>query len=188
MLPSGRRLCEALARYAKAQDRPRRLLEIGPGTGVATDRIIARMGAQDTLDVVELNDRFVALLRDRLEMDPAWQTVGDRVRIHHLPIEQHHANHQYDAIVSGLPLNNFDVEVVRSILARIAQLVAPNGTLSFFEYVAIRKFKTLIASREERRRLAGISEVLSKELAAREFDRQMVVANIPPAWVHHLRY
>ena len=118
VLPSGRRLCQALAKFAAGNGQPRRLLEVGPGTGVVTDAIIARMGPTDTLDLVELNDRFVAALRERLAHDEAWRRLAERVRIHHVPVEQHAPDEPYHAIVSGLPLNNFPADVVRSILAR----------------------------------------------------------------------
>ena len=188
VLPSGAALCAELARYAAAEgDRPRKLLEVGPGTGVATDAILARMGAADTLDLVELNERFVALLRERLATEPAWQVAAPRVRIHAMPIEQLAAADRYDAIVSGLPLNNFTGEVVASILAKLQALAAPRGTISFFEYVAVRKVKSLLCRRDERRRLADVEAALAPVLANREFHRRCIFTNIPPAWVHHLR-
>jgi phospholipid N-methyltransferase len=188
VLPSGPRLCRALARHAADAGRPRRLLEVGPGTGVVTDEIIRGMGPADTLDVVELNDRFVAALGERLSREAAWRAAADRVHIHHLPIEQLPTDRKYDAIVSGLPLNNFPVDVVRSILAHLGRLAAPGGTLSFFEYVAVRKAKGLVSGREERRRLAGIGGALDEVFQKHRFDRQCVAANVPPAWVHHLRF
>ena len=71
---------------------------------------------------MELNDRFVAALRERLASDEHWRKVADRVRIHHMPVEQLPADQPYDAIVSGLPLNNFRSTVVRSILAHLQKL------------------------------------------------------------------
>ena len=38
-----------------------------------------------------------------------------------------------------LPLNNFSVELVDTLLTKIQKLLAPGGMLSFFEYVAIRR-------------------------------------------------
>jgi phospholipid N-methyltransferase len=114
--------------------------------------------------------------------------VAQRVRIHHLPVEELAAENQYDAIVSGLPLNNFPAESVRGILAHFQRLAAPGGTLSFFEYVGVRKAKALLCSREERRRLAGIGAALHEAFDAARFDRECVLANVPPAWVHHLRW
>lgn len=188
VLPSGRPLCRALARFTAGDGRPRRILEVGPGTGVVTDQIIQRMGASDTLELVELNDRFVAALDARLGSEDRWRRVADRVRIHHLPIEQLQAEHKYDAIVSGLPLNNFDVDFVRTVLAHLERLAAPGGTLSFFEYVGVRKAKAMLCSRQERKRLAGIGAALHEAFRTARFDRQCVLANVPPAWVHHLRF
>jgi phosphatidylethanolamine/phosphatidyl-N-methylethanolamine N-methyltransferase len=188
VLPSGPRLCRALARYVAGNGQPRRVLEVGPGTGVVTSEIMCQMGPRDTLDVVELNDRFVAALHERLAREESWQRVADRVRIHHVAVEQHVAEEPYDAIISGLPLNNFPVVVVRSILAHLEQLAASGATLSFFEYVGVRKAKALLCSREERQRLAGIGHVLHEACKAWEFRRECVLANVPPAWVHHLRF
>ena len=66
ILPSGRSLARALARFVAEQPAgPRRILEVGPGTGAVTSRIVAALGPEDQLDLVELNDRFVERLRDR---------------------------------------------------------------------------------------------------------------------------
>jgi len=186
--PSGRKLCRALARYVAGDGKPRRILEVGPGTGVVTDAIIAQMGPQDTLDVVELNERFVAALRERLASDPLWSRVADRVRIHHLPIEQLSSAEPYDVIVSGLPFNNFPVELVTNILNHLETLAAPNATLSFFEYVAIRRIKAVVCKKPERERLNAIGAVLDDAFAKRQFRQECIVANVPPAWVHHLRF
>lgn len=186
--PSSRGLCRALARYVAGTGQPRRILEVGPGTGVVTDAIIFQMGPRDTLDVVELNERFVAALRQRLIDDPNWQRSADRIRIHHLPIEQLEVAEPFDAIVSGLPFNNFPVTLVQSILEHLEKLAAPGATLSFFEYVAIRRIKGVVCKKPERDRLNGIGRVLDDAFARRQFRQECVMANVPPAWVHHLRF
>jgi phospholipid N-methyltransferase len=188
VLPSGPRLCRALARYVSGNGQPRRILEVGPGTGVVTHEIISQLGPRDTLNIVELNDRFVAALHDRLQNEAHWRRVADRVRIHHMPVERHLAEQPYDAIVSGLPLNNFPADLVRSILSHLERLAASGGTLSFFEYVAVRRAKGLLAGGEERQRLAGITSILSELCAHRQFKQECILLNAPPAWVHHLRF
>lgn len=186
--PSGRRLCRALARYVAGDGKPRRILEVGPGTGVVTDAIIHQMGPADTLDVVELNERFVAALHERLQHEPAWQRVANRVRIHHLPVERLSTDVPYDVIVSGLPFNNFPVELVQNILKHLDKLAAPGATLSFFEYVAIRRVKSVVCAKPDRDRLKGISATLREAFAQRQFRQECILANLPPAWVHHLRF
>ncbi|WP_428308652.1 class I SAM-dependent methyltransferase [Lacipirellula sp.] len=186
--PSGPKLCRELARYVAGDGKGRRILEVGPGTGVVTDAIINQMGPADTLDIVELNERFVDALRERLQTQATWNRVADRIRIHHLPIEQLPADEKFEVIVSGLPFNNFPVELVQSILAHLERLAAPGATLSFFEYVAIRRVKSVVCKRPDRERLTGITRTLSDLFNKRQFRQECVLANVPPAWVHHLRY
>jgi phospholipid N-methyltransferase len=188
VLPSGPRLCRALARYVSGNGQPRRVLEVGPGTGVVTHEIISQLGPRDTLDIVELNDRFVAALRERLQHEQHWRRVADRVRIHHMPVEQLSTEQPYDAIVSGLPLNNFPADVVRSILSHLQRLAGDGATLTFFEYVAVRKVKGLVGKADERKRLGGISEILNDVCRQHQFREECVLLNFPPAWVHHLRF
>ena len=64
----------------------------------------------------------------------------------HCPVEDLPAAEKYDLMVSGLPLNNFAVEDVRRILAVMTGLLEPGGTLSFFEYIALRRFKAILAA------------------------------------------
>jgi phosphatidylethanolamine/phosphatidyl-N-methylethanolamine N-methyltransferase len=191
VLPSGKRLATKLARYVAREDAPPtglRILEVGPGTGAVTSEIVRAMGAHATLDLVELNDEFVRVLGERFETDPEWRAVRDRTQIIHKPIEELPDEPQYDVIVSGLPLNNFAVENVRSILAKLQLLTAPNGTVSFFEYIAIRRVKVALSGREQRERLSGVGQALDELLGPYEFHRDAIMVNVPPAWVHHLRF
>jgi phospholipid N-methyltransferase len=188
ILPSGRRLAAALARFvADGDPRPRRILEVGPGTGAVTQRLVALLGPQDRLDLVELNDSFVACLRRRFQTEPAFQAVADRSRVMHCPVEELPASEKYHLLVSGLPLNNFAVDDVRRILGVMTGLLEPGGTLSFFEYIALRRVKQLFSGRQERARLGGIGQVMGALLAGHEFRRDGVWLNVPPAWVHHVR-
>ncbi|MGO8690573.1 MAG: class I SAM-dependent methyltransferase [Thermoguttaceae bacterium] len=188
ILPSGRRLAAALARFAaEPADHPRRILEVGPGTGAVTRRLVDVLGPQDRLDLVERNESFVACLARRLQTEPAFQAVADRVRVLHCPVEDLSAGQKYHLVVSGLPLNNFAVDDVRRILAVMTGLLEPGGTLSFFEYIALRRAKQLLSRAPERARLRGIGQVLAELLAAGEIRRDGIWLNVPPAWVHHLR-
>lgn len=188
VLPSGPRLCRALSRYVAGDGRPRRILEVGPGTGVVTEQIILQMGPQDTLDLVELNDRFVAALGERLRRDERWQPAASRVAVHHLPVEELSVDRPYDAIVSCLPFNNFPAELVGAILGRLRGLAAEGGTLSFFEYVGVRRAKALVCNRQERQRLMRIGQTLEAAFRDARFRHECVLVNVPPAWVHHLRW
>jgi phosphatidylethanolamine/phosphatidyl-N-methylethanolamine N-methyltransferase len=188
VLPSGKNLCRALASQVGRDSIPRRVLEVGPGTGAVTTEIIRRLGPDDCLDLVELNPRFAQTLRDRLANEASWKRVASRARVLEMPIEQLPTDEKYECIVSGLPLNNFSCDFVASVLSHFHELAGEGCTLSFFEYVAIRKVKALVSSTGERERLNGIGKMLQEEFDNWEFNRQCVLANVPPAWVHHLRF
>jgi len=188
IVPSGRFLASALARFVvDGAACARRILEVGPGTGAVTRRIIAALGPDDRLDLVELNDRFVGQLRHRFAAEPSFQAVADRSRVLHRPVEELPLENAYDLIISGLPLNNFAVADVQRILAAFGGLLKPGGTLSFFEYIAIRRARALVSGRAERERLRGIGAALRGLLSGREIRRDWVWLNVPPAWVHHVR-
>lgn len=186
--PSGRWLAAALARFvAEPGDAPRRILEVGPGTGSVTRRIVRAMRPDDRLDLVELNDQFVTRLRERFARDPAFQPASDRTRVLHGAVEDLDAEEPYDLIVSGLPLNNFTGPVVEAILAQLLDLLAPGGTVSFFEYVGVRRLRGVVGRRADRERLRDITRAMQNALAKHEFQRDRITLNLPPAWVHHLR-
>jgi phospholipid N-methyltransferase len=188
ILPSGRWLAAALARYVGRSCCPQRILEVGPGTGAVTRRIIAAMGPDDRLDLVELNDQFVRHLRDCFRGDPRFQTVAPRAQVLHCRVEQLPAEPTYDVIISGLPLNNFSAALVQQILTCLTSLLKPDGTLSFFQYIAIRRVRALVSGRQERQRLRGIGTALDAVLKGNEIRRDWIWPNLPPAWVHHVRF
>lgn len=188
ILPSGRWLASALARFVPGDSAARRVLEVGPGTGAVTRRIAAALGPEDQLDLVELNAKFVECLRQGLASDPGLRKIADRARVLHCAVEDLPAERSYDVIVSGLPLNNFSASAVERILGKFAGLLRRGGTLSFFEYIAIRRVRAVVSGRGERERLRGIGKAMQAVLARHEFRRDWVWPNVPPAWVHHVRF
>jgi len=187
IIPSGRALAAALCRHVGA-GAPQRILEAGPGTGAVTGCVIERMRADDQLWLVELNPAFAAHLRNAFTERPSFQAVASRCHLVEGSIQDLGQDTQFDLVVSGLPLNNFSPEVVRAILASFAKLLKPTGILSFFQYILIRDAKTLVSVGPERTRLKSVGEAIDGVLTEREFAREWVWPNVPPAWVHHLRF
>lgn len=187
VLPSGAALCRALASPLNKYQGERRILEVGPGTGAVTTRIVAAMQPGDRLDLVELNDRFVERLEQRLAREPAFQRVADRTRVIHAPIEELAEPEPYDVVISGLPLNNFSASQVSFILNFLVERLKPGGTLSFFEYIGIRRMRALAAGRDQRTRLRGIDQAIKEVFSRHQVHHRAVWPNIPPAWVHHVR-
>ncbi len=189
ILPSGRPLANALCRYVREGDGtgPREILEVGPGSGAVTERLVKLLRPDDRLTLVEVNEDFVRHLNGRFAVEPVFQAAADRSKLVHGRLEELNGEHYYDRIVSGLPLNNFQSADVRQILETFARLAKPGGILSFFEYVAVRKAKRLVSGRAERGRLRAIGDLIGG-LAEREIHRDCVIMNVTPAWVHHIQW
>jgi phospholipid N-methyltransferase len=188
ILPSSRYLGRALASNLEGRNSPARILEAGPGTGPVTSQILPRLLPGDQLDLVELNEQFVAHLKQRLENDPEFVPYKNQVRVHCGPIEQVPGDGVYDFIISGLPLNNFPPELVRRIMRAFQRLLKPGGVLSYFEYACLRQLKLRLGARKERRRLARVARVVSTHIRKSQIRQQHVLLNVPPALVHHLRF
>jgi phospholipid N-methyltransferase len=187
VIPSGRALAAALCRYV-GTGAPQKILEAGPGTGAVTGFLIERMRPQDELWMVELNSTFAAHLRAAFEQRPRFRAAAERCHLIEGSVQELGREGEFDVIVSGLPLNNFSSEVVKTILEGYSKLLKPGGVLSFFQYILIRDAKTIVSSGAERTRLKGVGAAINTVLAEREFARDWVWPNVPPAWVHHLRF
>ena len=194
LVPSGRALAKALCRHVGQGDGPQKILEAGPGTGAVTGHIVERLREQDRLWMVELNPTFAAHLRGLFDTKPAFRTVASRCRIvegsvQELGPDRSDSNDtQFDLVISGLPLNNFSSEHVNDILRAYSRLLRPGGVLSFFQYILIRPAKLAVSAGAERDRLKSVGAAIDGVLCQREFAREWVWPNVPPAWVHHLRF
>lgn len=186
LLPSSRFLARALSAPLTAARPSWRILEVGPGTGSVTREILRRLHPGDQLDAVELNGHFVQRLHLSLQHDPRFIPHRHQVRVIHGPVEGLPGEAQYDFIVSGLPLNNFPVALVREVFKSYSRLLKPGGVLSYFEYVLIRQLKTPFANRAERRRLYRVGRLVGRYIRAFQVRRQRVLMNVPPAIVRHL--
>ena len=185
--PSGRSLAKAMTRGLDDLSGPRRILEVGPGTGAVTKSIVRRLKPGDTLDLVEINADFADLLRKRFEADPAYRVVADQCRVHCCPLQEFEDPDGFDAVISGLPFNNFPTELVADLLRSALGHVRPGGTLCFFEYMYVRPVRQRFGKRVDRTRMTRIEMLLRKHFAEYRFKRDWVFANFPPAWVQHLR-
>ncbi|HEX3654212.1 MAG TPA: methyltransferase domain-containing protein [Pirellulales bacterium] len=186
--PSSRWLAEALVSdVARPSSVSRKILEVGPGTGAVTGRLVRKLQPHDRLVLVELNDRFVGHLERRFESDAVWKAVAAQSEIVHSPVQDLPGEAVFDLIVSGLPLNNFSVELVEQILATFERLLKPGGTLSFFEYPGVRPARAVVSLGRDRARLSGISAALDRMFQNHPTRRQWILPNLPPAVVHHVQ-
>ena len=188
VVPSSPALSRALAAGVTAARGPVRVLEVGPGTGPVTRKLLKRIGPDDVLDIVELNDDFVRHMEEQV-LAP-WRAAhpGHRVVLHHAAVQDADLRPgSYDFVVSGLPFNNFDSALVESILRSYIDLLKPGGELSYFGYVGATVVKGAIGGNAGRAKIGRIRAIEDGLFAAHAGTRTIVLPNIPPAEVRRLR-
>ena len=187
VLPSSRFLARAMTRPLAKCAGPRRILEVGPGTGAVTGHIVREVRPDDHFDLVEINEQFAGLLKDRFASDPKYQPAAAMSQVHTCPLQDFPSTEPYDFIVSGLPFNNFPSELVESLVDHCLGLLKPGGTFSLFEYMFIRPIRVSVTRGAEKQRLAAIEHIMQTRFQSQRVRRDWVFVNVPPAWVQHLR-
>lgn len=72
-------MARAMTRPMRQMRKPRRILEVGPGTGAITAEIVRHLRPGDRFDIVEINADFVAYLGQRFRRRPTF-AVGEGKR------------------------------------------------------------------------------------------------------------
>jgi phosphatidylethanolamine/phosphatidyl-N-methylethanolamine N-methyltransferase len=188
VLPSSRALGRALVRHVSAAQPPRKILEVGPGTGAVTSVLVEAIRPGDALDIVEINAAFVDVIKQRFAEEPAFARVKKQTQIWHRPLQDVTGEAVYDFLISGIPLNNFPVPLVEDIFASYRRLLKPSGVLSYFEYAGIRGVKKKVARAADRQRLADLDVFLQRMIREYQFAQDLVLMNVPPAYARHLRF
>jgi len=185
--PSGKALARRMVAPLDDLQGERRILEAGPGTGVFTSEIIARLKPGDDLIVCEINPKFADHLRHRLDTDPVWKAKVEQVRIECADVRDVLEPSHYDLIVSGLPLNNFEPSFVRELLTRYVGALKPLGVHTFFEYQGVRSLKRRIGTNGTRLRMKELQEIFDSLPDIAGVSHYSVFLNIPPAYAYELR-
>ena len=158
----------------------RRILEIGPGTGVFTDKIIKRMNSSDTLDLVEYDETFCAQLRERYQRFPNVRVLQKSILDHEVQRDR-----KYNYVVSGLPLNSFPVEMVQRIFKKFEDLTAKDGSLSYFDYLFLPTIKRVGLNNEAKQSFDVILSLKKDFFEKRGEKIVYVMRNVFPARVLH---
>lgn len=131
MAPSSRFLAQKMLQNIDFKE-ARVIIELGPGTGVFTDRILQEMHPDAKLLVFELNDGFCNSLKKRIS-DPRVLIIHDSAeKIEHYLLENE--LDKADVVISSLPLANFPKELRNSILHASNNSLKMVGKYIQFQY------------------------------------------------------
>jgi phospholipid N-methyltransferase len=149
--------------------RIRTVVEYGPGTGAFTHAILSRKAAGTRFFAVELNDRFVRVMRRRFP----------EVKIHHRSatdiqdICREEGVDHIDAIICGLPWASFPEQLQTDITDAMLRVLAPTGQFATFAYL---QGLLLPAGQRFRRRLPKSFGQVTRSA--------VVWRNLPPAFIY----
>lgn len=166
MAASSQRLAYAMTEGI-GLDQARLVAELGPGTGVFTDAILARLAPDARLVAVELNPVLAARLSASRRDTRLTVVQGSATELAAA------VGKPVDAVISGLPWTVMPQDRRGYILDAVTEVLAPGGRFTTFAYLhaawtpPARRFTAELACRFDR------------------LERSKVVwANLPPAFVH----
>ena len=93
----------------------------------------------------------------------------------------------YDKIAALGLIEHVGAAQHAAYFSHVHRLLAPGGTLSYFEYMYVRPVRRLVSKSAEKQRLADLDRILGAQLDQHRVARDWVFVNAPPAWVQHLR-
>lgn len=166
--PSSEFLCREMVRSLnlcnRKDNKPLRILELGPGTGVITKEIVKCLRTGDHFDTVELDPGFYEEIRD--------QYASENVHVHGMNFLNFDPDAEYDYIISSLPYDMIPLAITEEIWKKKLQLCKFGSEITYYKYY---KFN-IIRSPFER----GVNRrYLSSE--------KLIWKNVPPAKVYTLK-
>lgn len=162
VIPSSKRLGRKMV--AGLDPSAELVIELGPGTGVFTNELLAAGIREEALVLVELNNKFAGKLRKKYPKALVVNGAAEALSL--LQLENH-----ADAVISGLPLLSIRDEHIDDILSGVFEVMKPEAALVQFTY----GYKCPVKP-----------ELLKKhELVSQRHS--FVLNNFPPASVYHIR-
>ena len=190
--PSSRFLSSELTSIIKDKGDNRRILEVGPGVGPVTIEILKKLSPNDKLTICEINEPLLERLKVKLQTNPLFIKHKNNIEFYLGPVqdlakEKINRGEKFDLIISSLPFSIFPSSLVDEIFALYWELLSPTGSISFFEYLLIRKARALFQVSKSGKLAKEVESVVTKW---KNFCKQhgtvqshAVFFNIPPAQV-----
>jgi phosphatidylserine decarboxylase len=188
ILPSSRAVARAMTGPMRRRPAPRRILEVGAGTGPITASIVEQMQPGDHLDIYEINPKFTAFLSRRFDTEPRFHRVAAQTTIRTAGVESIERVPTYDIIISAIPFTAFPPQMVERFFETYRQILKPDGILTYIEFAFGRAILRMLAKGNEKERLKAVDRVVQRYNREFQFGHRFVPFNAPPARIRSLRF
>ncbi len=165
---------------------PKRVLEIGPGTGAITRKLLLSLRDGDEFQLVEINRSFCRYLETRLLRRHRQAHPGVQIDLSCDSIVRATLAGEFDFVICTLPFRAFAPPMVRLVFERVTNLMADAGELTYMEYVGARLLKSPFVGRSGRRALGRIDRICRTLQCQHQGSRELVLLNILPLFVVRL--
>jgi phosphatidylethanolamine/phosphatidyl-N-methylethanolamine N-methyltransferase len=147
------------------------VVELGPGSGPLTERILELVPAGAMFFTIESNEGLVDLLRKRFPSVTTYH--DDALNVSSIARKHGVQPGTVDAVVSSLPFLLFDLDLQDRMLGAISKVLRPGGRFSMVTY---RPERIMPSAREFRRLMERHFSVVERAI--------FVATNIPPGHVY----
>ncbi|WP_052339765.1 class I SAM-dependent methyltransferase [Gorillibacterium massiliense] len=114
------------------------IVEYGPGTGVFTEKLLAKRKPHTVIILVEYNSIFYSMLKEKYGREPNVHIIHDSAEHIDKYLAQYGIS-QVDYFVSGLPFASLSAAVSSGILAKSQQYLKEDGKFITFQYTLLKK-------------------------------------------------
>jgi len=166
---------------------PRRILEVGAGTGSVTEHILEHMIPGDQLVTCEINSRFVKVLRERMSENSLYRKFQKSVTVFEGPIQSLQTDVPFDFIVCALPFLNFDIKTVEEIFSTFERVSTPRTLLTYYEYIGLRALGRNLSLPERQQRISKLDSYFKEKHTRLRLGKTRVWRNLLPIDIHLLR-
>lgn len=166
--PSSDELAEQIVRVGQVE-KARCVVELGPGTGAFTKKILELLNPNAEFLAIEANPELAVLLRKKF---PNARIVAGSAE-HLVRICRSYQIETVDSIISGLPWAVFEDPLQHHILDGIYQVLADGGIFATFAYLHSCWFEAAVRFRDK----------LYQHFRSVE-KTPVVWRNVPPAFIY----
>ncbi len=164
--PASSQLAEAMANSSFLKS-AKCVVELGPGTGTITEKIISKISPRCTFFALEINPKLTNVTKEKCPTATVYSDSALNIKKY---LKKHKVQH-CDTIISSLPWTFIDKETQQQLLDSLFQSLSPGGRMSTYFHM-ITPFP--LAGRRVKRFLHQKFSKVNKKIVWRNFPPAIV--------------